>query len=310
MTAEPPLDVPVLLLGYKRPETTLRVIEAMGKVEPGKIYLAVDGPRPGVTGERESVDAVCRVMTEGINWSSEVKTLFREENAGLKEGVSGALDWFFDQEEMGIILEDDCVPDPSFFVYCRDLLHRFRNDERVMHISGACHFDPQDFTYSYFFSRYPLVWGWASWASAWKKNRLDLGSFDEEFSLISSRFGEPGEVRYWEQVIRKVISGRISTWDYLWAMTVWRNGGLAINPTVNLVRNIGFSTVATNTALWKDYRGWRLRGAESLGEIRHPPVVEENTRLDSELFRGMYRKPALPQRILKAAGTVIGEKLR
>ena len=159
---------PVLLLIFNRPDTTSRVMEVLRRVQPTRMYVAADAARENHIDEMARCAEARRVATQ-IDWPCEIKTLFRDENLGCRRAVSEALDWFFQQEEEGIILEDDCIPDPSFFRYTEELLMRFRNDERVMvvaanHFHGAAHHPP----YSYFFSRYNHCWGWASWRRAWQ----------------------------------------------------------------------------------------------------------------------------------------------
>src|SRR5690606_4355769 len=151
-----------------------RVFEQIAQYRPAKLYLASDGPRANVSGEQEKVDGIRQFLTTNINWKCDVKTLFRPTNLGCKIAVSEAISWFFDQEEYGIILEDDCLPERSFFPFCAAMLTTYRDDTRVMQISGTNFIgrytpDPQ---YSYFFSKYGGIWGWASWRRAWKHFEL------------------------------------------------------------------------------------------------------------------------------------------
>jgi hypothetical protein len=303
-------EVPVLILGHARPATTAQVIESLRSVSPERVYLAVDGARSEVEGETEKVRLVQESMMEGIDWPCRVETMFREENLGIREGITESITWFFENEEMGIILEDDCLPDSSFFPYCEELLEKYRDDERVMHIGGACYFDPPKTPHSYFFSKYPQVWGWAGWAKSWERNKVDLGTFDQEFPNLSGLFQGSEERAYWERIIERVLDGRIASWDYFWAMAIWRSGGVAINPTSNLVRNLGFSSDATNTSLWKDYRGLRKRESVPIGCLNHPPAVEIDDRLDYQLFLDCYRKPPLLRRLIGSVGVMLEAQLK
>src|SRR5262249_20722231 len=159
--------IPVLFLIFNRPNTTARVMEAIRTAGPGRLYVAADGPRDGNADEAKRCAEVRRIATQ-VDWPCEVQTLFRERNLGCRQAVSSAITWFFEQEQEGIILEDDCLPSPSFFPYCAELLARFRNDERIMCITG-CNFqqDMKGYPYSYYFSKYHHVWGWATWRRAW-----------------------------------------------------------------------------------------------------------------------------------------------
>ena len=164
----------VLFLVFNRPETTKQVFEAIRQAKPPRLYVAADGAREGKPGESERVEQVRQIATE-VDWPCEVKTLFRDKNLGCKQAVSSAIDWFFDNEEQGIILEDDCLPHPDFFTFCETLLKRYATDERVWVITGDNFQDGQKRgDGSYYFSRYNHVWGWASWRRAWSKRDMSI----------------------------------------------------------------------------------------------------------------------------------------
>jgi len=170
-----PLHTPVLFLVYKRPDTTRQVFEAIRQAKPPRLYVAADGPKKNVPGEAEKVKQVREIISNGVDWDCEVKTLFRDENLGCKYGPVEGINWFFKNEEEGIILEDDTLPSQSFFWFCQELLERYKDDTRIMVISG------DNFqngitrgTCSYYFSRYNHIWGWASWRRAWKYYSVDM----------------------------------------------------------------------------------------------------------------------------------------
>jgi hypothetical protein len=159
---------PVLILAFSRPDVTAKVIEAIRAARPSRLFFAVDGPREGREAEREKVMQVRR-LAQRVDWDCELRTLFREANLGCKVSVSQAITWFFEQVEDGIILEDDCVAHPSFFPFAADLLDRYRDDERVVMISGDnFQLGRRRTVYDYYFSRYTHIWGWATWRRAWK----------------------------------------------------------------------------------------------------------------------------------------------
>ena len=156
------LETPVLFLVFNRPDTTAQVFEAIRQAKPPRLYVASDGAREDKEGELEKVKQVREIVSQ-VDWNCEVKTLFRDKNLGCKIAVSSAIDWFFEQEEMGIILEDDCLPHPTFFRFCQELLERYRDDERIGMISGNnFQFGRKCTDYSYYFSMYSHIWGWAS----------------------------------------------------------------------------------------------------------------------------------------------------
>lgn len=244
-----PLDTPVLFLVFNRIETTRKVFEAVRKVKPPRLYIAADGARSGKQGESETVKLVRDYVTENVDWRCEVKTLFRQENLGCRVAVSSAVDWFFEHEEQGIILEDDCLPSQSFFWYCEQLLDAYREDKRIMLVSG---YNKQkkwkEGNYDYFFSNLGGIWGWASWRRAWKENDLSMSQLEQftENSYFEYLFGrKAGRVR--KKDIWCVYDKNIDTWDYQWGFSRHVNSGLACVPSVNLVSNIGCGVNSTHT---------------------------------------------------------------
>jgi hypothetical protein len=175
----------VLFLVFSRPHLTAQVMATIRAAQPKRLYVAADGPRKR-PGEDELCNEARRIATE-VDWPCEVRTLFRDTNLGCRVGVSTAMDWFFEHEKEGIILEDDCVPSQSFFPYCAELLDRYRDDARIMCISGDNpRARPVQRRESYVFSRYPLIWGWATWQRAWRLYDATRSSWPEYRS--SGRF--------------------------------------------------------------------------------------------------------------------------
>ena len=235
------MKTPVLFIVFNRPDSTARVFGALRAVRPASLYVAADGPRNGRAGEAE-LCAEVRSIATAVDWPCEVKTLFREENLGCGRAVSGAISWFFEHEPEGIILEDDCFPAPEFFPYCVEMLERYRDEEKVMHI-GSTNFQDglKRGGSSYYFSSYAHVWGWATWRRAWNKYDFDVHSLTRrEFgALMEIRFGTKTERSYWRWIYDRMAKGKIDTWDYQWQFSVWRSGGVAVIPNTNLVSNIG-----------------------------------------------------------------------
>ena len=240
----------ILFLVFNRIDTTKRVFQAIRDIKPTRIYLAADGPRSTHEEDQDRVAEVVAYVLEHIDWKCDVTTLIRKENLGCKRAVSEAIDWFFSHESDGIILEDDCLPDPTFFRFCEELLEYYRGDTRVGMISGDnFQFGQRHGDASYYFSRIAHIWGWATWAHAWKAYDREMAVWPN-FSkgkwlngLVSSR----DERRYWENIFNLVASGKIDTWDYQWVLSCLTNGMLVIMPNVNLVSNIGFGSSATHT---------------------------------------------------------------
>lgn len=298
--------VPVLIIAFNRIETLKQVFEAVRRARPTRLYVAADGPRHSHADDPARTQAVRRVLTEEVDWDCELKTYFRDENVGSRTAVGGAITWFFEHEEMGVILEDDCLPDASFFPYAEEMLLRYRDDPRVMQVNGGSFLEDTDLTESYFFSKYPHIWGWATWKESWAAYSLELSDFEDVFNRMDDIFWTSEEKDFWLRAYRLVAKGKLDSWDYFWLLSVWRNGGLSAYPTANLVKNIGFSGDAENTKPWKDYKGLRHAPLEHIGRLIHPPEVAINPRLDQRDFEEFFRKPAMPLRVLKVLGQMVG----
>ena len=285
---------PVLFLVFNRPDTTQRVFDAIRAAQPPRLYVAADGPRAARAGEAERCEAVRRIAT-AVDWPCELVTLLRTENMGCKMAVSAAITWFFEHEPEGIILEDDCLPDPSFFGYCDALLERYRDDDRVMCVSGdnfiAPHWQPD---HSYYFSRYAHIWGWASWARAWKHYEVDLNAESGESieAVLARTFPAESSLRaHWYGVLLDVAMGRIDTWDYQWTYALMRRGGLSCVPCSNLISNVGFGPGATHTIGPES----RLAGLPIAGlnlPMVHPSQVHRADKADTWIERGVFEIPA------------------
>ena len=272
----------ILFLVFNRPDTTARVFEAIRQARPPRLYVAADGPRSGRGGEQQRCDEVRRIAT-AVDWPCELITLLREGNLGCKRAVSSAISWYFTHEPEGIVLEDDCLPDPSFFPYCDELLERYRDDPRVMCISGdnfiSRNWLPGD---SYYFSRYVHIWGWATWRRAWAHYDVDMKDWlaGDGAAVVERRLrGEPRAVAYWKENFERVASGRIDTWDYQWVYACWRREGLSCMPATNLISNIGFGEGATHTTSPESKLANLGVVAQEL-PLRHPDAVEAHLGAD------------------------------
>lgn len=244
-----PLNTPVLFLVFNRPDVTKQVFAEIRKAKPPRLYIAADGARKDKLGELEKVQQVRQIATQ-VDWDCKVKTLFRDENLGCKYSVSGAINWFFENEEMGIILEDDCLPSQSFFWFCEKLLERYKDDLRIWHIGGS------NFQNSikrgdgdYYFSKYNHIWGWATWANRWKHYNITMNNLNKfiKENIIRTVFIEKFWQKKWITFFIDVKNGKIDTWDFQWQYSVWINNGLGILPNKNLISNIGFNEDATHT---------------------------------------------------------------
>ena len=228
-----------------------------------------------------------------MDWDCDFRRDFRTHNLGAKTGVAKALDWFFQNVEEGIILEDDCLPDPSFFGFCRELLDHYRNDTRVMHISGTnLQYGRKRGDGSYYFSRYMRCWGWASWRRAWAHFDVDLKTLPLflEQRQLRNILPSPGMRRYWRIIFQNVARGRITTvWDFQWTYAIFAQNGLCVIPNVNLVSNLGWGPRATNTFDPKNLMS-RI-GTGSLETLVHPTFVLPDREADDFEARNIFLLP-------------------
>jgi hypothetical protein len=248
------LKTAVLFLVFNRPDVTAQVFAEIKQARPPRLYVAADGPRQNRAGEAERCAEV-RTIVSGVDWPCEVKTLFRDDNLGCKLAVSSAIDWFFEQEEQGIILEDDCLPSQSFFWFCESCLNRYKDDERIFLISGYNKQNKwsQDSS-DYFFSNLGGIWGWASWRRCWNHYDLEMKDIDQFITAngFENVFGkELGGLRK-NTIYNSIITNNLDTWDYQWGYARCKNNGLACVPSVSLIENIGFGDDATHTFVSND----------------------------------------------------------
>ncbi len=239
--------VPILFIVFNRPSTTERVFEAIKKAKPKTLYIAADGPRNQL--DKEKVAEVRRIVAE-VDWPCEVRTKFSSENLGCRVAVSSAINWFFENELMGIILEDDCLPSASFFGFCSKLLEKYEFDELVSHIAGSNFQDGiKRGNSTYYFSRLTHVWGWASWRRVWKNYDVNLRGFKR--SNFAAKLKKiPSFKPFWQiwlNNLQSVKNGEVDTWDYQYAYLNIHKGALSIIPNENLIVNIGFGEDATHT---------------------------------------------------------------
>lgn len=275
------LKTPVTFLTFNRPDLTQIVFDAIRKAQPKKLFVVADGPR--FPKEAENCQQA-RDIIKTVDWDCEVITNYSEVNLGCKKRVASGIDWVFSQVEEAIILEDDCLPSQSFFYFCENLLEYYRDDARVMHISGD-NFQPRIMNqYSYYFSKYNHVWGWATWRRAWKYYDVTMQSWQtlNKQDFLQSLCRDHYEQKYWLDIFEQAYQCKVDTWDYLWTYTCWLQNGLSILPNVNLVSNIGFSGDATHT---KDENNpFANLSTADMGEIKHPPFPIQHPEAEAYTF--------------------------
>lgn len=279
-------SAPVLVLFFNRPDSLSSVLQKVLAASPRSVYLACDGPRHDQ--DRDLVEA-CRRLATGLRWQCPIQTRFLDFNAGCAHACSDAITWFFSHEPSGIVLEDDCLPDPTFFPFATELLDRYADRPEVLSISGSC-FDLREesrrSTWSYRFSRLPFVWGWASWARSWSGYRLTLDRkadcrIEPNRLPVDTRPSSRG----WRRRLGRVAGPSPSTWDYQWTWRHLSTGGLSIIPRTNLVRNI-FSSSGTNM---RRVGVWQNLPTQAIPlPLTHPEAISPDPELDRHLDTVVY----------------------
>jgi len=245
---------PVLFIVFSKLDATKQVFQAIREAKPPRLYVAADGPRLQVKSEKEKTETVRNFILSNIDWNCEVKTLFSNDNLGCMYGPSKAIKWFFSQEESGIVLEDDCLPDNSFFWFCQELLERYKNDARIGLISGLNIHNTYPCHYSYHFSIGGPTWGWASWKRVGEKfDPLDpLLKSPDIFRYLINATTDPNESEHLFNNLQRILKGEdTQSWDFQWGILLKINSQLAIVPSKNLIKNIGLTTPEATHPLYK-----------------------------------------------------------
>ena len=280
---------PILLIGFNRPDFMAAQIAVLRHAKPGRLYIAVDGPRIDRSGEEN----LCRRVRDCVNlvdWPCEVKTLFREKNLGCKYGVSGAIAWFFENETEGIVLEDDCRPTLDFLRFATEMLARYRDDVRIGAVCGFNFFNLQsDKSASYHFSRHMDVWGWASWRRVWKDYDVDVTKNEERlFAMIDESNATPYYKKFYKSLVRSIENG-LSTWDTQLSLLFMEKGYLSVVPRVRLVANVGLiDSRATHTGGYVYWaREWSKVGVlDDVGSYSPQVVCDEEADRLRERMEG------------------------
>lgn len=306
------LNTAVLFLIFNRPDTTKQVFEKIRQAKPPRLYVAGDGPRKEFKRDKDKINKARAIATR-VDWPCEVKILFRDKNLGCKNAVSNAITWFFNHENQGIILEDDCLPNIDFFYFCENLLNYYANDKRVTVITGNNFQNGKrrgDATY--YFSKYNHCWGWATWQRAWQLNDTKLSFWNKWIHSKSWLKHTPDEIErnYWEKIFKNFLLNKINSWAYPWMASIWYSGGLTATPNVNLVENIGFDANALHTKNAKNH----MSNIEThkIGKIIYSTNVAQDKSADEYVFKNfIYRIYGLfPLNLLLIINNFLKKKLK
>jgi hypothetical protein len=244
----PSFKTPILFLIFNRPDETFVVFNKLKELKPANLFIASDGPREYIDGEADKCISLRNKLIKEIDWECNLHTLFRNKNLGCAMAVSESITWFFDHVEEGIILEDDCLPQTDFFLFCEQLLDFYRHDSRIFMISGHNALDTYETPYSYVFSKLGAIWGWASWRRAWKfyDHKLTLFPKAIEQNILENVFSDYNQLEYRKNTLLRTINKTVDSWAYRWTFSRLINSGLSIVSSKNLIKNIGFGSGATH----------------------------------------------------------------
>lgn len=290
MSAPPRAAVTIFI--FNRPNTTRAVVRAVRAVRPPVLYVVADGPRPGRVDDLERCHDARRVIDTDVDWPCDIRWLTSEINQGLARSVALGVSWVLDREDRAIFLEDDCVPEPTFFRFCDEILERYRDDTRVWQVCGTNRLiewraDRQ----SYHFAYYGSAWGWATWRRAWASFEFLLTSWDdaEVRARVRTRLGDAEEYRYFADICSRTRRDPYDTWDYPWAFAQITHDGLTVIPSVNLVTNIGFGPGATHTL--RRPLAALVESRPMTFPLRPPPLMVRDSEYDHKHFLWALGRP-------------------
>ncbi|MBD2002457.1 MULTISPECIES: glycosyltransferase family 2 protein [Cyanophyceae] len=299
------MKTPVALLIFKRPETTEKVFEAIRQAKPPKLLVVADGPRADKPGEAEQC-AAARAIIDRVDWDCEVLKNYSDVNLGCGLRPATGITWVFEQVEEAIIFEDDCLPHPTFFQFCEELLSKYRDDERVMAIAGTSLLGEwRSPLQSYYFSQFGGNWGWASWRRAWKFFDYNINLFPQllEAQFLENYLREPKYYLYWKKLFQEIYeSSDRSCWDYQWLLACWMQNGLRICPEVNLITNIGFGANATHT--FSDNPLANVQTQEINLPLKHPQFMIQDFQADHLIQEKFFNVGFMSKLKRKIAGTI------
>lgn len=316
------MDLPVLILVFNRPNDTQVLLDRLKEIKPTQIYVGADGPRIDKPGELKSC-LQTRAVFEQIDWDCEIHTLYREKNIGCRKAVSGAISWFFEQVEYGVILEDDCIPHIDFFPFCAQLLLEYQNKKEVKHISGFnCFHTPSEG--DYLFSQHPIVSGWATWRDRWQAFDLDMKRLPDYIKsrqdnpIFDNQLAQQYMFDKWLATYHK----KNSSWAYAWAFDAFAKNEVCILPKYNLITNIGFDDTATNTTQKPSYFKPAISHRLEF-PLNPPPTINKKEKLvelispslDKKIFHIVHKSKFLlwfnylmPQPLINTLKKILGKK--
>ncbi len=292
-------SIPVLLIVFNRVDTLKRVVDVLRDIRVERLYVSADGPRTNVESDAARTKSVRDFIDKNIDWKCEVYTKYSETNQGCKRACTSAFNWFFENEEKGIIIEDDCLPDRSFFPYCEELLNYYKDDQRIGMISGynGCPDYPCD--YSYHFTTGGSIWGWATW-------RRVAAGFDPQNSILKNpkikdfllnATTDKNETEHIFAGVNRILDGQDNGWDFSWSALLKINSQLGIVPSVNMIRNIGINADSTHP-MDENSHLFKIEVKPFSFPVKHPPCIVAD-RVLSMKMGAMHYPPLWKRALLK-----------
>lgn len=298
----------IIFLVFNRPDTTQKVFEAIRQVKPEKLLVVADGARKDKLGEAEKCETVRKII-DTVDWQCDVLKNYSDTNLGCKDRVSSGLDWAFERVEEAIVLEDDCLPHPTFFRFCEELLEKYRDDRRIMAISGDnFQFGRKRTEDSYYFSIYNHCWGWATWRRAWQYYDIDMKLWEKvrDRNWLRDILNNDRAVKYWTNKFQSTYEDRINSWAFRWTLACWLQSGLTVLPNVNLVSNIGFDSDGLHHQ--NGNSPFANMPVEKMSfPLQHPPFIIRNKAADDFTYKTMFHFWTRVSRKLNQYLTVISE---
>lgn len=307
MQCIPNEEIPVLLTIFNRPEKTKAVIENLRQIRPNRLFVAADGPRLDSPQDRENCRLARQAATD-IDWACDINTRFLDVNIGCDPAVSSAIEWFFQNVEFGIILEDDCIIHPHFFTFCGEVFVRYFNDQRIMQISSLSPYAEREYPYDYHFSRaFRCSGGWGTWRRAWKHftSNMDRYSDEEAFAILKAYYPDHTKCL---QIYRKFLEfkkGSFNNWDFQWNMACYAQNGLSIVPEKNLMINIGFGEDSTHTNHMNPvFENIQVQPIKF--PLQHPLIMYADSKPERILEKRIYRSLCLKSRCIYLLQRALG----
>jgi hypothetical protein len=274
---------PILIIIFNRSKYLKKISTILNKIKPLKIYIAADGPRKNVKYDLLKCKIARKTLLNNINWKCKILKKFSKKNLGVKKNIIESLNWFFQNESKGIILEDDCYPNISFFKFCDELLKKYEDNNKIKMISGNFYFQKNfKLNDSYFFSQRPGTHGWATWARSWAENDIDMkkwkGFVDFLFLVFFFKLNLT-KSHYFFKKFKSAYLNKIKCWDYQWLYSIWKNNGLIIRPSKNLCKHIGWGPESTHGKGRDTFP--KLKNSKMNFPLTHPNKIYQNNTLDN-----------------------------